>query len=320
MRNHSLCILHQDSHGNDYYDNLYNIVGEYLKKGYGVIYAAENNSPDNTIKSLIRTIRGKIDIEDYIRKEALTVIDYGSIYYISRNNQPEEHTNNNINGKNLRDIPSLISRWKSEIQRKQNNKYNHILIVGTCRAFSDSRDFEGLIAYEDYINHKLMLPASSSLTTSNIDTMTPPTSAIIECICCYRASTTKQISSLPLMASIILNHNGTIITSATKNTPAQLSTISSSPPTAAAAIQPLNTNSLTEPIIQAIDDILGDSTGNLIINTMERISRVDKEALIKQPKLFVNTLVKIMGEIPANLILNNILEEIKQQIVYRNSK
>ncbi len=111
------------------------------------------------------------------RKEHL-VIDYNSPYYSSKKNDTgEEHASNNSNNSNpLITTSTLIKRWQSEIQNKRNNNYNKILIADTCRAFSDRQDYDGLIAYEDAINHQLLSASSFHHQTSSTESITSTSS------------------------------------------------------------------------------------------------------------------------------------------------
>lgn len=229
--NHSICILHQNLNGNDYYDDIYKIVAEYLEKEYIVIYAAESNSHGKTIRNLAKatatstSLSADIDIEDYVKKGQLTVIDYDSLCYQSSRNKKEGkegiHTHNNSGNETILATQSFVKRLQSEIQNKKkeqqqyrNNNYNQkILLVGTCKPFSERDDYDGLIAYENVINNELLLTQSSSSSTLSSLSTTPT----IECICCYRISTIKQISSLPLMISILVNHDSIIITTTNNN-------------------------------------------------------------------------------------------------------
>ena len=78
MVNHLLCVLDESLHADGIYDNLYSIVAGYLEKGYGVVYVAENNSPDKIIYNFKKgTTSTTIDIDNYVKEGALTAIDYG---------------------------------------------------------------------------------------------------------------------------------------------------------------------------------------------------------------------------------------------------
>jgi hypothetical protein len=346
MVNHSFCILDESLHADGIYDNLYSIVAGYLEKGYGVVYVAENNSPDKIIYNFKKgTISRIIDMDNYVKKGALTAIDYGSLYYSSgRNDEAEKATisNNNLD---LANTSTLIKRWQSEIQNKRNNGYNKILIVGTCRAFSDKCDYDGLMAYEDAISHQLLLDGSSlpSPYVAQLPTTSTPTSdattndnAIIERICCYRTSGIERIPSLPVMASVFLSHNGRIVsTEKTKRNdgksgsdsikshfifPKAKVPLSSPPLLSATAIRSLNPYIIVESITQVIDKMMGSNTSNLILKTMKLIYQIDKDDIIRQPKLFVDGFVKIIGKDTANIMLNAILEEVKNQIIYGSNR
>jgi hypothetical protein len=319
--NHSLCILHQDRSDKGYYHALYNIVIEYLGKGYQVIYAAENNSPSKTLRNFAKvkttTIASKtdIEIEDYVDKGQLTVIDYDSLSYQSNKNKRGEeiqsdNNDNNRNDTTILTFDNLIKGFQSEINRKRrkqnSSNYYKILIMGSCRPFSERHDYDGLMAYEKAINNEILSTDSSSPSSTST-----AASYDIECICCYRISVIKQISSLSLIIAILLNHN--IIISVDYNN----------------SIQPLsykNINNnyekikiITKSIKSGIDKMLGNNTSDLILKTLKLVYHIDEEDIIRQPDLFADKLVKVVGKSAADPILSSILDEIKQYLVYADN-
>ena len=267
-----------------------------------------------------------------------------SLYYSSGRNDEAEKASSSNNNHALANTSTSIKRWKSEIQNKKNNGYNKILIVGTCRAFSDRCDYDGLMAYEDALSHQL-LSGRSSLPPSHITqspTSTPTTDAIttnhnvlVERICCYRTSGIERIPSLPVMASVLHNHNGKIASMEKKKRNdgkdgsgnikshfifPKAKVPSLSPLLSPTAIRSLNPAIMVESITQVIDKTMGSNTSNLILKTMKLIYHIDKDDIIKQPHLFMDRFIKIIGRDIANIILNAILEEVKNKIIYGSNR
>lgn len=58
-----------------------------------------------------------------------------------------------------------------------------------------------------------------------------------------------------------------------------------------------------------IDRIMGNGTSDLILKTMKLVYYFDEERIFRQPKLFVNTLVKLLGKDVTPTILTSILYE-----------
>jgi hypothetical protein len=344
INHHSLFILEDEAvaKGNGNYRNynsLYFVIAEYLQKGYGVIYVAENELPAKTIRNMKNTTG--IDIEAYVEGGALTVIDYSKLYDLPKLNsngylsteQNEMRNDNGNNGNNIQNTQSLVKRLQSEIKKKkQNNKYRHFLIVGTCKPFSERDDYEGLISYENALNNELLISGSSQPYAAS----TKATS--IECICCYRDTTIKQvIASMRMMASIILSHDSIAISSSNgynrkdekinegmkiqKNNLDLLEESEKKITTPSTIIKPLYPgHKIISAIRLGIDKTVGNNTSNLILKTMKLIYRIDEDIIIKQPKLFADTLVKIIGDSAAKPILFNILEELRQQVLDGSTK
>lgn len=298
------------------YNDLYFVVAEYLEKEYIVIYAAEDRFPDETIKN-IENITG-IDAEAYVKEGTLTIIDCRNLYYYCLLQKNQERINDERISNNSTSAQSLIKILRSEIEKKKNKERNNnkILLVGTCKPFSERDDYDGLIAYENAINHELILPSSSSSAA--------PT---IECICCYRSSTARQILSVPIMASVILNHDSTVAvvdsSDIQNNTMREkiesylnYSKKPTHPKTKIIDIQPLYSNQkIIAAIKLGIDKTLGDNASNLILKTMKLVYYMDEYFIIQHPNVFVDTLVKLIGGGAANIILLNILTEMRHQIV-----
>lgn len=329
MLNHSLCILPRNLNGdNDYYGDLYTIIGEFLKKGYAVIYAAESRSPDKIIGNLAKTI--KVDAEAYVKQGALTVLDYQSVYRYTSSyfgmNEEDDDDNSSSSRYSAISVPSVLDRWKVEIEKKkQESNSKQILIVGTCLAFYERLDHDGLMAYETGINNELLLSTPPPSSSINSLTDIPSTSAMVERICCYPASITNHIASFPMMASILLHHNSIVASGANNqnikkkniegDSLCESETVSTSCPWP--SIQPLNHGIILDSIHRGIDEILGTSTRNLILDAVKLICQIaEEEVFVRQPDLFVDALVDILGEEAANPILQNILFKLKQRILF----
>lgn len=63
-----------------------------------------------------------------------------------------------------------------------------------------------------------------------------------------------------------------------------------------------------------VDKTMGNGTSNLILKTIKHVYQIGEEDIIRQPKLFVDNFVKIIGKDAANIILGAVLDEMKNRI------
>ncbi len=63
-----------------------------------------------------------------------------------------------------------------------------------------------------------------------------------------------------------------------------------------------------------IDKTMGNGTSNLILKTIKHFYQIGEEDIIRQLKLFVDNFVKIIGKDAANIILDAVLDEMKNRI------
>jgi hypothetical protein len=68
-------------------------------------------------------------------------------------------------------------------------------------------------------------------------------------------------------------------------------------------------------IMRGMDETLGNGTSNLILQAMNQVYHIDEECIVGQPKLFVDTLVKLLGKDAIPHILAAILDKMKNQII-----
>ncbi len=64
-------------------------------------------------------------------------------------------------------------------------------------------------------------------------------------------------------------------------------------------------------IRSGIDKTMGNDTSNIVLTVMNLVYHLDEETITRQPKLFVDSLVKLLGENVAPVILTAILGEMK---------
>jgi|GEM_PF-3981434 len=286
--NHSLCVVSAERGRKPNYSAVYLAVARCLTSGGGVVYAAEDVPPEETLNNLSRATN--IDAETFAKNGALTIIKYDALY-------------NGNNSQGL-DSKNLIKWWQSEIRKKQKKKYKQVLIVDTCKPFTDTGNYHGLVDYEYAKKNALTQPLSSSspTITANTADITSFSSAAttVECICCFNASVINQISSMPILASILFCHNNKV-GSAVKEEPI--------------IVQPLYPSEMQELIRESIDNILGKGTSGLIIKTMKLVYHMDEETVVRRPQLFADTLERIVGENTASTVLMNILNKMKGRII-----
>lgn len=150
---HSLCLLERASD----YGRLYEILGNYLMAGYGVIYAAE---PDPA-RVIQRMARIGLEVEKYVNDGLLRVVSGESIYVSSNENL---------------DAPRTVESWLDTISRMMNDtKAKGVIAIGSVDAFIKRGQQERIIEYEKCIGKKFQVP--------------------IEAVCCYNANSLSDTSA-----------------------------------------------------------------------------------------------------------------------------
>ncbi len=262
-------------------------VARYLKSGGAVVYAAEDVPPEETLNNFSKATN--IDAETYAKNGALTIIKYDALY-------------NSNNSQDL-DSKNLIKSWQSEIGKKQKKKYKQVLIVDTCKPFTEVGNYPGLVDYEYAKKNALSPPPSLSSTiaanTADFTSFSNATTTV-ECLCCFNTSAINQILSMPILASILFCHDNKV-GSTEKEEPI--------------IMQPLYASEMQELVRESIDDTLGKGTSSLIIKTMNLVYHMEEETVVKRPQLFADTLERIVGKNTASTVLMNILNKMKERIV-----
>lgn len=285
-RNHSLCVVDAEEGCKLNYSIAYQAVAGYLTSGNAVVYAAEDIPPEETLNNFSKATN--IDAEIYAKNGALTIMKYDALYNSNNNNNKDLDSNN------------LIKRWQSEIKKKQKKKYKQVLIVDTCKAFTDAGNYHGLVDYEYAKKHAL----SSSTTTAAAAAAFPSFSyatTTVECVCCFRTSAINRIPSMPILTSILFSHDNKVARAEKEQEPI--------------IMQPLYPSQMQELIKESIDGILGKGTSDLIIKTMKLVYRMEEETVIRRPQLFADTLERIIGENAASTVLINVLNNMKERTI-----
>jgi hypothetical protein len=118
------------------YSHFYEKVAQYLSEGYAVIYVVES---DITKVVLNLSKACSIEIEEYIEKGALTIIDANSFY------SPSE---------TRFDWEILVAQWQKAVSYvAKKGKFKRIMVMGMPHAaFFDSRENQQkLIEYEEQV-------------------------------------------------------------------------------------------------------------------------------------------------------------------------
>lgn len=279
-RNHSLCIVDAEEGCELDYSAAYQAVAGYLRSGSAVVYAAENMPPEETLNNLSKVTN--IDPEIYAKNGALTIIKYDALY------------NKGLDSKNL------IKRWQSEIRKKQKKEYKQVLIVDTCKAFTDAGNYHGLLDYE-YAKKDALSPLSSSTAAATAAfTSYSYATTTVEWVCCFDSSAINRMPSMPILASILFSHDSKVARAGREEE---------------SIVQPLYPGQMRELIRESIDDILGQGTCDLIIKTMKLVYHLEEETVTRRPQLFADTLGKIVGKSAASTVLINALNKMKERTI-----
>jgi hypothetical protein len=118
------------------YRHFYEKIALYLSQGYAVIYVVENDIT-KVVRNLSKTCA--IEIEEYIEKGALTIIDASSFY------SPSE---------TKFDWELLLAQWQKVISSvSKKGKFKRVMVMGMPHAaFFDSRENQRkLIEYEEQV-------------------------------------------------------------------------------------------------------------------------------------------------------------------------
>lgn len=165
---------------NSYY-YFYEKIAHYLSQGYAVIYVVESDIT-KTVINLSKTCA--IEIEEYIEKGALTLIDANSFY------SPSE---------TRFDWELLVAQWQKVISYvSKKGKFKRVMVMGMPHAaFFDSRENQQkLIEYEEQV-------------AKHYD-------GGVQVFCCY---TKELIDKLPLgyLLRLLAAHQNTVISNNDNN-------------------------------------------------------------------------------------------------------
>lgn len=251
------------------FDSLYGIINKFLSQDYGVIYAIEAEGVDIPKNQFVNHVYMKIrqsglveDVEDHIQAGALRIINVREIY----------------SSELVGDTAALLQKWMSILKEARKSKFKNIAIIaGGTKAFSDSSNQMGLVAYEQAV-----LETAKKLRSVHI-------------ICCYLKESLDQLQFAQLV-SITNAHDCNII-------PVQSGIESRGIPTSA----------ILEAVVDGIEDILGKGSGRLIIQTMKVVYEIDENAIISDPSIFQEKLQKMLGN-TSNIVLESITNKIKETI------
>jgi hypothetical protein len=172
--NHSIYIIKENS-----LPIIYNTVSDHLSQDFAVLYAAElaKKQPASQIISNMRE-SGLRNVENYIRKKALVVLDWQSLP--SMNKRPQR----------IKSAFGELSSIVEELARKR--KFKKILIMSDLPVLlAESQNISALLEYE-------------RLTAGPLANM-----PAIEAVCCYNNSAISKMPPANFM-SVLAAHRSNI--------------------------------------------------------------------------------------------------------------
>ncbi len=255
------------------YCHFYEKIALYLSRGYAVIYVVESD----ITKAVINLSRAcAIEIEEYIEKGALTIIDANSFY------SPSE---------TKFDWELLLAQWQKVISFvSKRGRFKQVMVMGMPHAaFFDSRENQQkLIEYEEQV-------------AKHYD-------GRLQVFCCY---TKELIDKLPLgyLLRLLAAHQDTAISNnrnddSNSNNKGSFGTNNQN-------IQKRTIDLIEEGLIEAV----GKETCALVLRTLKLIYKIDRDNIVSDPESFEEKIRRMLGKEAANPVLRAIAEKIKGEII-----
>jgi hypothetical protein len=169
---HVIGLVSSDSFG-----QIYEQVGNSLKKGYGILYAAEPIGGNNNEQRIMRRMEKKTNenIRRYAENELLTITDPDSMYYLA--------------GINPQKLVELWRSYFSNAERKSGRKLKGIVAVYSPDSYFSRGHHELFLSFEQMIGRTFGKP--------------------VQLLCWYKK---KWMTQLPLAFAIriLTSHQNTV--------------------------------------------------------------------------------------------------------------
>ena len=256
------------------YYHFYEKIAFHLSKGYAVIYIVESD----VTKAVINLSKAcAIEIEEYIEKGALTIVDANSFY------SPSE---------TRFDWEILVAQWQKVISSvSKKGKFKRIMVMGMPHAsFFDSRENQKkLIEYEEQV-------------AKHYD-------ATFQVFCCY---TKELIDKLPLgyLLRLLAAHQDTGISNNNNNN-------NNNNNQGSFGTNNQNVQRTIDLIEEGLTKALGKETCVLVLKTLKLIYRIDRDKIVWDPESFEEKIRRMLGKEAAQSVLRIIAERIKAEIVIK---
>jgi hypothetical protein len=255
------------------YYYFYEKIAHYLSQGYAVIYVVESDITKAVI-NLSKTCA--IEIEEYIEKGALTLIDANSFY------SPSE---------TRFDWELLVAQWQKVISSvSKKGKFKRVMVMGMPHAaFFDSRENQQkLIEYEEQV-------------AKHYD-------GGVQVFCCY---TKELIDKLPLgyLLRLLAAHQDTAISNNNNNDNNDNNNQGSF------GRNNQNIPRTIDLIEEGLAEALGKETCALVMKTLKLIYKIDRDKIVWDPENFEEKIRRMIGKETADPVMRIIAERIKTDIV-----
>lgn len=196
-----------------------------------------------------------INTDKHLRNGSLRIIIGTGSFYSPKKTE--------LNSELLRDICQTAAQTM-----RYDSGVSDVLIVGSCRSFTDTFKHDELVLYENAISEHIIrsLPA--------------------DFICYYAKPTLLQIPPIKL-ASMLYRHTANLSSRQSKE---------------------LNDNNnipdVGEMMRTTLDEVVGENCGDLIFKTMKLVYKLDQSRLFLQSRIFEEKLRLLLGSKAADLVFD----------------
>lgn len=255
--------------------SVYETVNKFLSEGYAVIYAIDE--------------RGRGISKDASKSQLIN-----HIYSKMKQSQLVEDMETRIESGALTivdakevyfpskqiDTVKTLKQWISLIKtvRKKGNFKDIAVISGGVTVFSDTDNLDRLIAYERAISESVKKLQS------------------VRVICCYLEESLDTFQFAQLM-SIVNAHQCVVGRIEDSEESKQM-----------------NSAVMLEAIVGGIEDVLGEGSSELVMQTMKAVYRINKDAVISNPHLFQEKMQRLLGS-SSKAVLDSASKRIKETLL-----
>lgn len=171
---------------------------------------------------------------------------------------------------------AMLEKWTSIIKELRRRKFKNIAIIaGGTTAFSNSDNQDSLVACEQTV-----LETAKKIGSVHV-------------ICCYLQESLDKLQFAHL-TSIANAHQCNV-----------------TPDPSGMEYRKMNPSIMLDAIIEGIEDVMGEGSGRLIMQTMKAVYKIDEKTIISNPSLFQEKLQKMLGN-TSKMILHSSKKKIKE--------